>query len=138
MREELARHGLMSEVFTFVDATHLIAKANLWQERVIWVSDPAFIHRLVVDVLKCAETSEHAHISVANYHMEDRLPLVKCPVLLVIGKKDPFVYPEKCAMFTKVLPDIREVLLEEGGLFVPDELPDTFAGLVTDFIEEAG
>jgi transposase, IS5 family len=23
----------MSEVFTFVDATHLIAKANLWQER---------------------------------------------------------------------------------------------------------
>ena len=23
----------MSEVFTFVDATHLIAKANLWEER---------------------------------------------------------------------------------------------------------
>jgi transposase, IS5 family len=33
MREELARHGLVSEVFTFVDATHLIARANLWQER---------------------------------------------------------------------------------------------------------
>ena len=33
MREELARHGLISEVFTFVDATHLIAKANLWKER---------------------------------------------------------------------------------------------------------
>ena len=33
MREELARHGLVSEVFTFVDATHLIAKANLWKER---------------------------------------------------------------------------------------------------------
>jgi transposase, IS5 family len=33
MREELARHGLVSEVFTFVDATHLITKANLWQER---------------------------------------------------------------------------------------------------------
>ena len=25
--------GLMSEVFTFVDATHLIAKATLWEER---------------------------------------------------------------------------------------------------------
>ena len=33
MREELARHGLISEVFTFVDATHLIAKTNLWKER---------------------------------------------------------------------------------------------------------
>ena len=33
MRTELAQHGLVSEVFTFVDATHLIAKVNLLQER---------------------------------------------------------------------------------------------------------
>ena len=33
MRDELSAHGLVSEVFTFVDATHLIAKANLWKER---------------------------------------------------------------------------------------------------------
>lgn len=33
MREQLKTAGLMSEVFTFVDATHLIAKATLWEER---------------------------------------------------------------------------------------------------------
>lgn len=33
LRDQLKQHGLMSEVFTFVDATHLIAKANLWEER---------------------------------------------------------------------------------------------------------
>ena len=33
MRKQLKDAGLMSEVFTFVDATHLISKANLWQER---------------------------------------------------------------------------------------------------------
>jgi len=32
-REQLKRQGLMNEVFTFVDATHLIAKAKLWEER---------------------------------------------------------------------------------------------------------
>lgn len=32
-REQLRRAGYMSEVFTFVDATHLISKANLWEER---------------------------------------------------------------------------------------------------------
>lgn len=32
-RDQLKQQGLMSEVFTFVDATHLIAKANLWEER---------------------------------------------------------------------------------------------------------
>ena len=33
MREQLKAAGLMSEVFTFVDATHLIAKATRWEER---------------------------------------------------------------------------------------------------------
>ena len=33
MRAQLKAAGLMSEVFTFVDATHLIAKATLWEER---------------------------------------------------------------------------------------------------------
>ena len=33
MRAQLKAAGLMSEVFTFVDATHLIAKATRWEER---------------------------------------------------------------------------------------------------------
>ena len=33
LRSQLQAKGKMNEVFTFVDATHLIAKANLWEER---------------------------------------------------------------------------------------------------------
>ena len=33
LRNQLKKHGLMNEVFSFVDATHLIAKVNLWEER---------------------------------------------------------------------------------------------------------
>ena len=33
LKDQLKEQGLMSEVFTFVDASHLIAKANLWEER---------------------------------------------------------------------------------------------------------
>jgi transposase, IS5 family len=33
LRSQLKKQGYMNEVFTFVDASHLIAKANLWQER---------------------------------------------------------------------------------------------------------
>lgn len=32
-RDQLKSKGYMSEVFTFVDASHLISKANLWEER---------------------------------------------------------------------------------------------------------
>jgi len=33
LRAQMQREGLISEVFTFIDASHLISKANLWQER---------------------------------------------------------------------------------------------------------
>ena len=33
LKEQLKKQGLISEVFTFVDAAHLITKANLWEER---------------------------------------------------------------------------------------------------------
>jgi len=31
--DQLKEQGYISEVFMFVDASHLIAKASLWQER---------------------------------------------------------------------------------------------------------
>lgn len=33
LRDQLRSKGYMSEIFTFVDATHLISKASLWEER---------------------------------------------------------------------------------------------------------
>ena len=33
LRDQLKTQGYMNEVFSFIDASHLIAKASLWQER---------------------------------------------------------------------------------------------------------
>ena len=33
LRDQLKAQGVMNETFSFVDATHLISKANLWEER---------------------------------------------------------------------------------------------------------
>jgi IS5 family transposase len=33
LRDQLKNQGFMNEVFTFIDASHLIAKADLWKER---------------------------------------------------------------------------------------------------------
>ena len=33
LRDQLRKNGLISEVFSFVDASHLISKASLWKER---------------------------------------------------------------------------------------------------------
>lgn len=33
MKQQLKKEGYMNEVFTFIDATHLISKGQLWKER---------------------------------------------------------------------------------------------------------
>lgn len=33
IRDNLKQQGYINEVFTFIDASHLISKSNLWQER---------------------------------------------------------------------------------------------------------
>lgn len=33
IRDQLSQQGYMNEVFSFIDATHLISKSNLWKER---------------------------------------------------------------------------------------------------------
>ena len=33
LRDQLKSQGCMNEVFTFIDASYLIAKASLWRER---------------------------------------------------------------------------------------------------------
>ena len=33
VRKQLIKQGYIGEIFTFVDASHLISKANLWKER---------------------------------------------------------------------------------------------------------
>lgn len=50
----------MSEVFTFVDATHLIVKANLWQERDRAIK--AKLDKLNNEVLPKVACDKHAKI----------------------------------------------------------------------------
>ena len=39
LKNQLSNKGYMSEVFTFVDASHLVTKANLWEERDNWIKE---------------------------------------------------------------------------------------------------
>lgn len=113
------------------DGSHLM---ELWDSRAQWIPTTSLVNRLVVDVLKAGETSEYAHYAIEEYHMEDRLPLVKAPALLIVGMKDPFVYPQKHLIFKEILAECEIAYLEDVGLFVPDEAPDRFAKLVSDYL----
>jgi pimeloyl-ACP methyl ester carboxylesterase len=78
----------------------------------------------------------YGHWAIGAYHMEDRIHLVKCPTLLIVGKKDHFAMREKNRIFPKILPRSEEVFVEDGSIFLPTQLPETFAKLVMDFLDK--
>jgi len=111
---------------------HLIEK---WNRMAAWTSDRGLLQRLVVDLFRAGEHSEQGHFAIAAYRMEDRVSMVKCPVLLIYGEGDPFATPEaNRRRMRSALPQVREVLLK-GGVFLPNEAPEAFASATLDFLE---
>jgi pimeloyl-ACP methyl ester carboxylesterase len=111
------------------DGSHLIEK---WQKMSQWLPRPPLVQRFVVDLFKAGETSEQGHFAVADYRMEERLPLVGCPALLIYSKHDPFASPERATPLREAFKPATEVTLD-AGVFVANENPEAFARAVLDY-----
>jgi pimeloyl-ACP methyl ester carboxylesterase len=116
------------------DGSHLTEK---WEKFARWTTNPALIQRLVVDLFLAGETSEFGHFAAGDYRMEDRLPLVQCPGLLMFGRRDPFASPAMSGPFRDVFPAAHEASID-AGIFSPNEAPEAWARAVTDFCDGIG
>lgn len=127
MRESLSRHFAQWQVHA--DGSHLVDK---WQKFMQWQGDPALVQRLVTDLFSAGLTSEFGHFAVGAYRMEERLPHVSCPGLLIYGTRDPFASPSQAGPFRDVLRPVTEVTVA-AGVFLPNEAPEAFAAAVGTF-----
>jgi pimeloyl-ACP methyl ester carboxylesterase len=116
------------------DGTHF---ADKWQRFSRWEKDPALLQRLVLDVFRAGEASEQGHLAVVAYPMEARLPLVRCPGLMIYGSRDPFGYTAKSKRFLDYFQPGREVVLD-GGVFMANEIPDAYAAAIREFVVSLG
>jgi len=112
------------------DGGHLEEK---WQKFSGWTSDPSVVQRVVTDLLRAGETSEYGHLACAEYRMEDTLPLVQAPCLIIVGRSDFFANEPANAAFAAALPGARTLSLD-GGVFLPTESPAAFAEAVLTFV----
>ena len=94
------------------DGSHL---TELWQRRAAFypAGRPDILTRFVRDALTVADTLEAGHRAVGAYRMEDRLPLIEVPVLLVGAAADPYAYPHLPEMSAR-LPGADVVVVDEG------------------------
>jgi pimeloyl-ACP methyl ester carboxylesterase len=113
------------------DGSHLQEK---WLRFTTWTdAEPALLQRLVVDLFRAGETSEFGHFAILEYRMEDRLPMVSCPGLILYGRRDPFTTEATRRHFHRAFKPTHEVELD-GGVFLPNEAPIGFAEAVLGFL----
>jgi pimeloyl-ACP methyl ester carboxylesterase len=68
--------------------------------------------------------------------IEERLPLIRQPVLVIRGERDPFVSAEWAERVARLLPDARLAVVPGAPHAVHYARPDVVAGLVTGLLVE--
>jgi pimeloyl-ACP methyl ester carboxylesterase len=118
------------------DGSHLAA---LWRKRQGFYP-PArrdLLKAFVADALKVSGDLEGGHRAVATYRMEERIAQVRAPTLIIRAPDDPFASPHAIEL-QRHLPQARIVDIAGGMVPLPDQLPQAFAGAVSEFITETG
>lgn len=131
-----ARHAKPSRVDNVErrpDGSHL---TELWRIRQPWYpeGDIDLLERFVVDAVKAGPRAVEGHAVVARYVMESRLPLIRCPVLVIAPTADPHAYPAARPL-AECISGSRYLEVEGGMVPLPDQMPARFAELVTEFLQ---
>jgi pimeloyl-ACP methyl ester carboxylesterase len=124
---------IIDEVSPSSDGAHLL---ELWQMRQSFYpsGDTDLLERFVVDAIKAGRMAAEGHRVVNRYVMETRLPLVRCPTLVISPTADPHAHP----VAGKVAGAIAGAsLIEVEGAMVPfpDQMPELFAAMIVSFLD---
>jgi pimeloyl-ACP methyl ester carboxylesterase len=124
--------AVVDDVDPVLDGSHLL---ELWRGReAFYPPSIELLRRFMIDCLRARDLAAEGHRVVARYPIEERLPQVRCPVLVIGATADPYAYPS--------LPELRAALphsvvteIEGGMVPLPDQLPEAFAAAVEAFLD---
>lgn len=125
----------VDDVVPAADGSHLAA---LWQGRAgFYPPDrPELLERFVRDALRAgpgARTGGHAAVSA--YRMEERLPLVRCPVLCLGADADPFAFPDLAPLAGAL--GAASAVVAGGTVALPEQCPEAVAAAAVPFLRTA-
>lgn len=123
----------IDEVSERADGSHL---TELWQRRAgFYPPDrPDLLRRFVVDALSHGARVEEGHRAVQRYRMENTLPRISAPTLVIAASDDPYAFPEHRRIPDR-LPGCQVVVIQGGMVPLPDQLPNEFAQAVMEFLD---
>jgi pimeloyl-ACP methyl ester carboxylesterase len=134
-RASAAGKKMIDHVDRHVDGRHLL---ELWTMRQPFypADDIDLLERFIIDALKAGDRAAAGHHVVHRYVMETRLPLVRCPTLVIAPAADPHAFPH-ARKVADAIHDSRLIEIENGMVPLPDQMPDRFARVVDQFLAHA-
>jgi len=91
------------------------------------------LERFIVDALKAGPRAAEGHRVVGRYVMEPRLPLVRCPTLVIAPMADPHAHPHAPAVAASIAGS-KLIEIEAGTVPLPDHMPHAFAAAIDQFL----
>ena len=124
--------AVVDEATPRMDGGHL---AELWSMRQpFYPADRIdLLERFMVDALKAGPRAAEGHRVVDRYEMEKRLPLVRCPTLVIAPTADPHAYPH-APKVAAAIAGSAFVEIADGMVPLPDQMPAEFAAVVHRFL----
>lgn len=121
------------------DGSHLL---DLWQlDYIREAVDPRIKNRMLLDILKAGAGIHRVHRASAKYPQEERMPLIRCPTLIIWGTRDVAWHAEH-NMHTRGLaesiPGCQVALVEGGTVATPNQKPAEVARLILEFAFSKG
>jgi pimeloyl-ACP methyl ester carboxylesterase len=115
-----------------VDGGHL---AELWSMRQPFYPPDRvdLMERFIVDALKAGSRAAEGHRVVDRYEMETRLPLVRCPTLVIAPTADPHAHPHAPKVAAAIAGSTL-VKIEDGMVPLPDQKPEEFSAVIHRFL----
>ena len=123
---------VIDEAMPRADGGHLV---ELWTMRQsFYPADRVdLMERFIVDALKAGARAAEGHRVVDRYEMEKRLPLVRCPTLVIAPTADPHAYPHAPKVAAAIAGSVL-VEVANGMVPLPDQMPEEFAAAVHRFL----
>lgn len=131
-RQNAGHKRTVDDVDVRVDGSHV---HEFWKRRqpLYPEGDTDLLGRYVRDALRAGPMAAEGHRVVNRYVMEERIGLVRSPTLVIAPCRDPHAYPAAGRVAAAIAGStLREV--PEAMVPFPDQMPETFAQIVGDFI----
>jgi len=136
-REVPAKLQRIEPLNYIADGSHM---TNTWEQVVDGLKVPpdrlADIHTLTTAILKSGPRNMEAHVALWDYQPAERLPLIRCPTLILTSSQDEFM--PRTEETRRLIPGSHVKIMPGGGLIFPFQEPAAFAEAVIEFLEDAG